>query len=128
LDHAVVSLYDWRSDASLPPLNEKRTHGVQRLRCRLQVSDAASEPVRHPPPQIEPGIDSGSNGTVNISARIVEQYFVVTNVNAERRHAGKASLEGRSQRLSWVGGFEVGMHEFRDLRASEKGSASARVS
>jgi hypothetical protein len=59
--------------------------------------------VWHSHPHIEPGIDPGGNGTLNIPERIIEQYFVVTDVNVDGRHAGKSSAEGRSQWMIRVG-------------------------
>jgi hypothetical protein len=48
-------------------------------------------------------IDPGGNGTLNIPERIIEQYFVVTDVNVDGRYAGKSSVEGRSQGMIRVG-------------------------
>jgi hypothetical protein len=45
--------------------------------------------VWHSHPHIEP--------TLNIPERIIEQYFVVTDVNVDGRYARKSSVEGRSQ-------------------------------
>ena len=75
----------------------------------------------HPHPHIKPGIDACGNCTLNISERVVQQHFVVTDVNAGGRHAGVSTVKGRSQWISRVGAPQVGMHEFRDLRASKKG-------
>src|SRR5260221_6328415 len=75
----------------------------------------------HPHPHISPGIDACGNCTLNISERVVQQHFVVTDVNAGGRHAGKSAVKGRSQRMFRVGAPQVGMHELRYLRASKKG-------
>ena len=91
------------------------------MRCGFQLSDAAGEPVWHPCPHIDPGIDPSGKGALNIPERIIEQYFVAAYVNADGRHAGKASPERRGQWMFRVGGLEVGIHEFRDLRAGEEG-------
>ncbi len=61
-------------------------------------SDAAGESMRHPHPDIKPGIGSGGNGTLDIAARIIEQDFVVADVNADGRQPGKLPVERRSQR------------------------------
>src|SRR5450432_2787361 len=42
-------------------------------------------------------------------------------MNAGGRHAGVATVKGRSQWISRVGASQVGMHEFHDLRASKEG-------
>jgi len=57
----------------------------------------------HPHPHISSGIDAYSNCTLNISERVVQQHFVVTDVNAGGRHAGVSTVKGRSQRMSRVG-------------------------
>ena len=57
----------------------------------------------HPHPHISSGIDARGNCTVNISERVVQQHFVVSDVNAGARHAGESTAEGRSQ---WI--FRVG--------------------
>ena len=41
----------------LQPLGEESTDGIQRLCCRLQLSDVRGNPVWHPHPHINPGID-----------------------------------------------------------------------
>ena len=82
----------------------------------------------HPHPDINSGIDACGNCTLTIAERVVQQHFVVTDVNAGGRHAGVSTVKGRSQWMSRVGAPYVGMHEFRDLRASKKGIGSERVS
>jgi hypothetical protein len=57
----------------------------------------------HPHPHISSGIDACGNGTLNISERVVQQHFVVTDVNAGGRQAGVSTVKGRSQRISRVG-------------------------
>ena len=54
-------------------------------------------PWWHPHPHISSGIDAGGNCTLNISERVVQQHFVVTDVNAGGRHAGVSTVKGRSQ-------------------------------
>jgi len=79
------------------PLGKESTDGIQRLGCRLQSSDASGKPMWHPHPHISPGIDACGNCTLNISERVVQQHFVITDVNADRWHAGKSAVKGRSQ-------------------------------
>jgi hypothetical protein len=57
----------------------------------------------HPDPHISSGIDACGNCTLNISERVVQQHFVVTDVNAGGRHAGVSTVKGRSQWMSRVG-------------------------
>src|SRR5882724_8393154 len=75
----------------------------------------------HPHPHISSDIDARGCSTLNIFERVVQQYFVVTDVNAGSRHAGELTVEGRSQRLPRVGAPQVRLHEIRDLRTSKKG-------
>src|SRR5258706_7208503 len=82
----------------------------------------------HPHPHISPSIDACGNCTLDISERVVQQHFVVTDVNAGGRYAGVTTVEGRSQWMSRVGSPQVGMYEFCDLRARKKGiSICARL-
>src|SRR5258708_29939705 len=111
----------FRTPVRFQPLGEKSTDGIQRLCRRLQSSDASGKPMWHPHPHISSGIDGCGNCALNISERVVQQHFVVADVNAGGRHAGVSTVEGRSQWLSRVGTPQVGMNEFRDLRASKKG-------
>jgi hypothetical protein len=77
------------------PLGKESTDGIQRLCRRLQSSDASGKPMRHPHPHISPGIDARGNCTLNVSERVVQQDFVVTDVNAGGRYAGVSTVEGR---------------------------------
>jgi hypothetical protein len=79
------------------PLGKESTDGIQRLGRRLQASDASGKPMWHPHPHISPGIDARGNCTLNISERVVQQHFVVTDMNADGWHPGKLTAEGRSQ-------------------------------
>src|SRR5258707_13894106 len=74
----------------------------------------------HPHPHISPGIDACGNCTLGISERVVQLHFVVTDVNADRWHAGKAAVKRRSQWMLRFGAPQIGMHELRDLRAGKK--------
>jgi hypothetical protein len=77
--------------------------------------------VRHAQPHVEPGIDACGNCTTDISNRIVQQHFGVTDMNADGWHPGKVTVEGRSQWMFRVGASQIGMHERLDLRAREEG-------
>ena len=57
----------------------------------------------HPHPHINPGIDACGNCTLNVPKRVVQQHFVVTDVNADGRDAGVSTEEGRSQWMFRVG-------------------------
>ena len=90
----------------------------------FSLSDACGKPMWHPHPDISARIDACRNSTLNISERVVQQHFVVTDINARRRHTGKSTVKGRSQRISRVGDPYVGVHEFRDLRVALMEAAS----
>jgi hypothetical protein len=57
----------------------------------------------HPHPHISSGIDARGNCALNISARVVQEHLVVTDVNAAGRNAGVSTVKGRSQWMSRVG-------------------------
>jgi hypothetical protein len=66
-----------------------------RLKPEAAVAlEAARESMRHFQPHIKPGIKSGTNGTFDILARIIQQHFVVSDVNAEG---------GEPERRAWSG-------------------------
>ena len=48
----------------------------------------------HPHPHIDPGIDACGDCALDISERIVQQHFVIADVNADRWHAGKSAVKG----------------------------------
>src|SRR5690242_16890526 len=87
----------------LQPLGEESTDGIERLCRRLQSSDARGKAMWHPHPHIGSGIDARGNRTLDISERVVQQHFVVTDVNAGGRQAGVSTVKGRSQWLARVG-------------------------
>src|SRR5258707_5545213 len=92
-----------RTPVRFQPLGEESTDGIQRLCCRLQSSDASGKPMWHPHPHISSGINSCSNCTLNKPERVIQQHFVVTDINASSRHAGESAEKGRSQWLFRVG-------------------------
>jgi hypothetical protein len=118
---AAISMRNLTDLRASEARGEECTDGIQRLSGRLQFSDASGEAMWHSHPHI--GSDVGACGccTLNISERVVQQHFVVTDVNAGGRHVGELTVEGRGQRVSRVGAPQVGLHQIRDLRTSEKG-------
>jgi len=73
----------------------------------------------HPHPHISPGIDACGNCTLNISERVVQQHFVVTDVNSGGRHAGVSTVKRRSQWISRVGAWKRGSHAAMPPAVSE---------
>lgn len=71
--------------ATLQPLGEKHADGIERLLCRLDSSDAADESMGHPHLHVKPGIGACGHGTLDVSLRVIEQDFVVADVDADRR-------------------------------------------
>jgi hypothetical protein len=45
--------------------------------------------ARSPHPHVEPGIDPGGNGTLEVSARIIKQDLVLADINAKSRVSGR---------------------------------------
>src|SRR5712671_4494301 len=93
----------FRTPVRFQPLGEKSSDGIQRLCCRLQSSDVCRKPMWHPHPHISSGVDACGNCALNVSERVVQEHFVVTDVNANGWHPGKLTVEWRSQRMSRVG-------------------------
>ncbi len=48
--------------------------------------------MRHAFPDIERGIDVGGDGALHIAPRIVQQHFVIADMDAERRQASKLAI------------------------------------
>src|SRR5258708_35791808 len=69
----------------------------------------------HARPHIKPGIDTAGYGALDVSSRVIEQHFVVADVNANGRQPGKTSLERRREWIVRVGVPQIGMHQFGDL-------------
>ena len=67
--------------------------------------------MRHAGPHIKPGIDAVGDGTLDITSRVIEQHFVVADVNADGRQPGKTSLERRREWIVGVGAPEIGIHQ-----------------
>src|SRR5712671_5955111 len=89
----------FRTPVRFQPLGEKSTDGIQRLCCCFQSSDVCRKPMWHPHPHISSDINACSNRTLNKPERVIQQHFVVTDINACSRHAGKSAEKGRSQWL-----------------------------
>jgi hypothetical protein len=52
----------------LQPLSKKNAHRIQRLCGRLDWSDECGKSMWHARPHIKPGIDTGGNGTLDVSS------------------------------------------------------------
>jgi hypothetical protein len=89
--------------ALVQPLGEESADGIQCLCCRLQSADASGKPMWHPHPHISSGIDACGDCTLDTPERVVQQHFVVADVNSGRRHAGMSTVKWRRQWLSRVG-------------------------
>jgi hypothetical protein len=46
----------------------------------------------HPHPHVGSGINACGNCTLNISKRVVQQHFIVTDMNAGGGHAGVSAI------------------------------------
>jgi hypothetical protein len=69
------------------------SYRFERLRGGIEVSDAAEESMWHALPHIEFRINPGSDGSLHITAGIVEQDLIVAHVNADRRQSSQVSVE-----------------------------------
>jgi hypothetical protein len=75
--------------------------------------------MRHSHPYVELCVDADRDGALYIAARVVEQHFVVSNVNADRRQAGQITVERRGQRIPRIGLAQIGADEPGSLRLGE---------
>ena len=78
----------------LQPLSEESTDGIQRKRCRFQLADTHDKSMRHPYPHIKFGINTRANCPINIPARVIQENFVIADMNADGRHARKSTMQG----------------------------------
>ena len=67
--------------------------------------------MRHSHPYVQLRIDVGRDGALYIAARVVEQYLVVPNVNADWRQAAQVTVEWRGQRILWIVLAKIGTDE-----------------
>jgi hypothetical protein len=59
------------------------------LRRGVEYADIHDETVWHSHPYVELCIDARGDGALYIAARVVEQHFVVSNVNADWRQSAQ---------------------------------------
>ena len=71
--------------ARLQPLSQERADRIECECGRLDHSDHGDEAMGHPHPHLELSIDTGRNRALDMSSRVIEQYFVVADMNADRR-------------------------------------------
>ena len=71
--------------AAAKSLEQKRTDGVERRPGRLQPAGVYDEPVSQAHPHVHACINAGCNGALAISQRVIQQHFIVANVNPDRR-------------------------------------------
>ena len=57
----------------------------------------------HPHPYINPDIDACGNCTLSIAERVVQQHFVIAQMDADGWDPGKLTVEWRSQWMFRVG-------------------------
>ena len=62
----------------------------------VQEANASREAVRHSFPDIELRIHSGRQCPVDKPDRVIEQHFVVTDVDANWREAGQVCAKGEA--------------------------------
>ena len=67
-------------------------------------------------PILQSGIEVDVPKTKTVH-QITEQHLVITDVNSDGRQARQRSVERRSQRMFGVDASQIGVHQFRHLRA-----------
>jgi len=69
------------------PNRSVRDSPIARSACvaALNLPISVTNPCGIPIQTSKLGIDAGSDGALNITKRVVKQYLVISNVNADRR-------------------------------------------
>jgi hypothetical protein len=67
---------------------EEQADLLEGLRRSAQLAHGSQKAVRHAFPDIQLRIHSGRQSTVDKTDRVIEQHFVVTDVDTNRREAG----------------------------------------
>src|SRR6266446_6268132 len=77
------------------PLGEKGSDGVERLSSSREFAYSGDESVRHAHPYVQLGVDASRDGALHVTARVVQQHFVVSNVHADWRQAAHITVQRR---------------------------------
>jgi hypothetical protein len=75
------------------------TGDIERLACGLQEGEVCGEDVRHALPDVQFDLRAGFRRPVRVSARIVEQDFVLADMEQDGRRARQVAIERRD---AWV--------------------------
>src|SRR5712692_1087850 len=75
--------------------------------------------MRHSHPNVQLGVDARRDGALYIAARVVQQHFVVSNVDADWRQTGQISVERRGQGILRIGYTQIGPDEPSRLEFGE---------
>ena len=69
----------------------------------------------HAFPDIESGIDASGDGALKVTARVVEQNFVIADMDAYRWQSSQVSVEWRGQWVLRVGVAQIGTDQLFNL-------------
>jgi hypothetical protein len=59
----------------------------------VQLTDAAKETVHHSLPNIDLRIDARGDSALNVAHGVIQQNFVIADMDADRRQAGEVAIE-----------------------------------
>jgi monovalent cation:H+ antiporter-2, CPA2 family len=75
---------------SLPTFQQAAQKCAYRVQCLVRsvhAPDTIEEGVWHALPHVELGVDAGCDGAFHIASRVVEQHFIISHVDADRRQS-----------------------------------------
>src|SRR5882762_5037225 len=101
------------------PLGCEGSDGAECLSSSVEPAHSGDESMRHSQPYVQRGVDARRDGTLHVTARVVEQHFVVSNVNADWRQAAQITEQRRRQRILRIGLTQIRRDEPGRLRLGE---------
>ncbi len=92
-------------------MSQKRGHGIQGGARRAETAHAGREAVCHLLLYFHFHVDPGRSGAFSIPARIIQQDLVGADMEACRRQAGHAAIDGRCGRIQRIVTAEIAFNE-----------------
>jgi hypothetical protein len=99
---------------------QKVGEAVQRFRRRAEQRKIGGKDVHHPLPHVQFGADASGFRRRGIAAGVVEQHFVLADVQKDGRQIGKIAMERRDARITWIVLAEIQVRGGGERRAREE--------
>jgi hypothetical protein len=83
---------------------------MERLRRSLQLPDRSDETMDHTVPHIHACIHTCGHCMLHEADRVVEQQFVVADMDTDRREPGQIGVEGRRKGIGRILTVQIRLH------------------